>query len=622
MARLSEASSYRYSNTCVRFVYFWSRLFVYLFQFLFKTIFKQAYLLLEYSNARILIFSSEGEVKKAIPFEYQTWLFKNSASKLDLQNYRENIALFPKKPLISILMPVYNTPEKFLREAIESVLAQVYENWELCIADDNSSREETKRVLDEYVKKDARIKVVFRLQNGHISNSSNSALEIATGEYVSLFDHDDVLTADALYFIVRCINLHPSADFIYSDEDKINEDGIYLEPSFKPDWSPDSLLSRNYITHFATMHTHLIHAVGGFRAGYEGSQDYDLFLRVTEKTNHIHHIPRILYHWRIHAMSTANNMEAKPYASDAGIKALQDTLKRRQEPGTVEKVDGMPFHYRVHYHIAENKKVSIILSEKDQGKYLQRCLHSILETSTYQEYEIILLGGHCNESTVSSLLKEHDTLKGRLMCIDRKTLHHDSHAINAAAHIATGHYLVFLDTNTEIMTPQWMEIMMQQAQRTSIGAVGGKLLFSDSHIKYAGVIVGIHTLFGYPFQGYPSSGTHGYLGHLSIVNNFSAVPLESMMCKKSAFETVNGFDELFATKNYGIDFCLRLKEAGFRNLFLPDAVFKHNGTRCEKNLPISKEDQLFKERWVSYIAHDPHYNINLTKCATDYTIGT
>ncbi|MFM6354855.1 MAG: glycosyltransferase family 2 protein, partial [Planktothrix sp.] len=308
-----------------------------------------------------------------------------------MKSLAETINNFSYQPVISIIMPVYNTPEVFLREAIQSVLDQVYPDWELCIADDASTAPHIRGILEEYQRKDSRIKVVFRTQNGHISATSNSALELATGEFIGLLDHDDVLTPDALYEVVSLLNQHPVADMIYSDEDKLNEKGELTGHFFKPDWCPDSFLSRMYTCHFGVYRREIINQIGGFRVGYEGSQDYDLVLRFTEKTNQIFHIPKILYHWRIHSSSAAGGTEAKPYAYEAAKRALQDAIDRRGELGIVQDVPEYLGRYWVRYKILDYKRVSIIIPTRDLGAVLNRCLESIFTKTLYPNYEVILI---------------------------------------------------------------------------------------------------------------------------------------------------------------------------------------------------------------------------------------
>ena len=310
------------------------------------------------------------------------------------------------QPLISIVMPVYNTPEIFLREAIQSVLNQSYTHWELCIADDASTQPHVKRILEEYAAKDARIKGVFRLQNGHISRASNSALQLATGEFISLLDHDDLLVADALHEVVMLLNEHPDADMIYSDEDKIDERNHFCLPCYKPDWCPDSFLSRMYTCHLGTYRRSLVNDIGGFREGYEGSQDYDLVLRLTEKTNKIFHIPKILYHWRIHPESASGSRDAKPYAYEAAARALTDAIRRRGESGQVLTHQHSPGHYTIRYAINSYKLVSIIIPTRDFGSILNKCLESIFTHTSYPNYEVIVIDNGSVENETTTIINK------------------------------------------------------------------------------------------------------------------------------------------------------------------------------------------------------------------------
>ncbi|WP_439566229.1 glycosyltransferase family 2 protein [Gloeocapsopsis crepidinum] len=430
----------------------------------------------------------------AAPYQeqYARWLSKNFPRAADLKKMAETVEIFPYRPAISIIMPVYNPPEQFLQAAIASVLEQVYPYWELCIADDASTKPYVKSVLEEYASKDARIKVVFRAENGHISQASNSALELATGEFVALLDHDDCLTPDALYEVALLLNRHPEADMIYSDEDKIDTQNRLKDPFFKPEWCPDSFLSRMYTCHLGTYRRSLIEQIGGFRVGYEGSQDYDLVLRLTEKTANIFHIPKILYHWRIHPESTAAGVASvKSYAQLAAEKAIAEALTRRNEPGKVTGIPEFPGNYSVRYEISHYKRVSIIIPTRNLGNILNKCLESIFQKSTYPNYEVIVIdNGSTEVKTLNIISQWLEQQPEHFKCYPLDVPFNYSQLNNYAASKAEGDYLLFLNNDTEVVTPDWIEAMVEQAQRSSIGAVGALLLYPDNSIQHAGVVLG------------------------------------------------------------------------------------------------------------------------------------
>lgn len=402
---------------------------------------------------------------------YLTWQQKNTPRSTDLEKLAETIELLPHKPLISVIMPVFNTPEPFLRDAIESVIHQIYPHWELCIADDASTASHVRELLNHYQTRDRRIKVAFRETNGHISRCSNSALELATGEFVALLDHDDLLTPDALYEVALLINRHPQADMIYSDEDKVDENGQLSDPFFKPDWCPDSFLSRMYTCHLGVYRRALVDEIGGFRPGFEGSQDYDLVLRFTEKTNQIFHIPKILYHWRIHAQSTARNPNRKNYAIESAQKALEEALHRRDEPGKVTPSKTNPGCYLVRYALREFKLVTIVIPTRNLGAVLDRCLTSIFQKTTYPNYEVLVIDNGSTEASTFSIFEQwekQEPKRFRRQVLD--VPFNFSKLNNYAVEQSQGDYLIFLNNDTEVITPDWLTAMVEQAQRPQIGA--------------------------------------------------------------------------------------------------------------------------------------------------------
>ena len=558
---------------------------------------------------------------------YQKWLNINYPTPEILKEKVCKADNFTYQPLISLIMPVFNTPERFLREAIESVLNQVYSQWELCIADDASSDNKIKQILEEYSAKDSRIKVVFRTENGHISRCSNSALEIATGEFVALFDHDDLLTPDALYEFVSLLNEHPEADMIYSDEDKIDDSGKLRDPFFKPDWCPDSFLSRMYTCHLGVYRREIITAIGGFREGYEGSQDYDLVLRFTEKTNNIFHIPKILYHWRIHSESAASKPDAKPYAAIAAEKALADTMQRRGEEGQVTQAGSLVGHYIIRYKISEYKLVSIIIPTRDLGDTLDKCLTSIFEKTSYPNYEVILIDNHSKEQkTAEVFAKWQQKQSERFKCYQYDIPFNYSKINNYGVDKARGDYLLFLNNDTEILTSDWIDAMVEQAQRNPIGAVGARLLYPDNTIQHAGVVMGIGGVANHSHKHF-SVNSPGYFGQIMTVNNYSAVTAACLMCRREVFEAVGGFEEQLKVAFNDVDFCLKIAEQGYRNIYLPQVTLYHYESKSrgyedtpEKLIRFNQEVEYMQDKWKEFIENDPCYNPNLSKKCEDFSI--
>lgn len=523
-------------------------------------------------------------------------------------------------------MPVFNPPEPYLRAAIDSVCAQVYPNWELCIADDASTQSHVRSILQEYAAKDDRIKVVYRTENGHISRASNSALELATGEFIALLDHDDLLTPDALYEIALCLNLHPEADMIYSDEDKVDEQNLLGEPFFKPDWCPDSFLSRMYTCHLGVYRRQIVVKVGGFRIGFEGSQDYDLVLRLTEKTDHIVHIPKVLYHWRNHSDSTASKLSNKSYATNAAKRAIADALERRGEKGTVIPTKGG--HHLIRYEITAKKLVSIIIPTRDLGNVLDTCLRSIFTKTQYPNYEVLLIdNGSCEPRTQEVIQFWLQQEPQRFRCDPLDIPFNYSKINNYAVTKAKGDYLLFLNNDTEVITPDWIDAMVEQAQRSAIGAVGALLLFDDNTIQHAGVIcVGGVAGHGHRFF---DAEDYGYFCQISTMNNYAAVTAACMMCRRETFEAVGGFEEDLAVAFNDVDFCFKLLEAGYRNIYLPHVRLYHYESKSrgyettpEKMKRFQQEILYMKRKWRSLIEHDPYYSPHLTKDAENYNIAT
>ena len=520
-----------------------------------------------------IVINNDKEERKKLE-AYADWKRKNTPTEEEYLQFKKESEKFSYQPKVSILVPVYNAPPHFLEATIESVLSQVYTNWELCLADDNSPSEETKAVLKKYEALDPRIKVVYRPKNGHISACTNSAIEIATGEFCALFDHDDLLPKEALYEVVKFLNTTPTADFIYSNEDKTDGEGAFLEPSFKPSWSPDNLLSRNYLGHLAVMRTSILKEIEGFTIGLEGSQDYDIYLRFTERTKNIYHLPKILYNWRMHENSVALNTYSKPYAYIAGQKAIEAAIARRNEPGEViMHTEEMLGFYTIRYKIKEHKKVSIIIPAKNKAELLQQCVDSIFNKSTYKNFEVVVVDNGSTDKEFLDLVELYtNKYPGQFISYPYDIPFNFSKLINFGAKKAKGDYLLLLNNDTEVITPDWIEGMVEQAQRDSIGVVGVKLLFPDDTIQHAGVVFDENNL---PIHIFAGDNKHLYNLQLNAINNYPALTGACVMIRRSVFEELKGFDENFAVEFNDIDFCLRAIEKGYFNIYIPHVELYH-----------------------------------------------
>ncbi|MGF1566613.1 MAG: glycosyltransferase family 2 protein [Nodosilinea sp.] len=567
----------------------------------------------------------EGGLPRSPDPAYQAWLEENFPDRDAMRQRRQAAKHLAWQPTISIIMPTYNTPERFLREAVRSVLKQVYPHWELCIADDASTAPQVKAILNRLAQKDRRIKLLFRPQNGHISQASNSALTLATGEFIALLDHDDLLTPDALYEVAALVNTHPEADIIYSDEDKLDEQNFLTEPFFKPDWSPDSLLSRMYLSHLSVYRRQLVLDHGGFRSGFEGAQDYDLALRLTEQTQQIFHIPKILYHWRMHRRSTAAATGQKPYAHLAAQRAVEEALARRVEPGQFQLIDAG--HGIVRYDLTAPERVSIIIPTRDLAETLAICLDSIFATTTYPDFEVVVVDNGSVEPQTFELFEQWRRQQpGRFSVYPLDIPFNYSKLNNYGAQMATGRYLLFLNNDTEVLTADWLTAMVEQAQRPSIGAVGALLLFPDDTVQHAGVVAGIGGVAGHSHKYFQASEP-GYFNQLQTVNNYAAVTAACLMCRRDVFDAVGGFEETLQVAFNDIDFCFKLLEQGYYNVYLPHVRLYHYESKSrgaedsiEKQTRFAQEIARMTQRWGDIIERDPFYNPNLTLTTEDYAL--
>ena len=556
---------------------------------------------------------------------YDRWIGRNELRRADARLIVETATVLPRRPTISVLVPAFDTPERYLRAALDSVFAQLYPNWELCVADDASSFPHVRRVLAEYAARDARVKLALRDENGHIAAASNSALALATGEYVALLDHDDVLAPDALYHVALAVSGNPDLDFLYSDEDKIDDDGHRSEPYFKPDWSPDSLLARMYTGHLAVFRRSLMTQLGGFRLGFEGSQDYDLVLRATERTDRIRHIPRVLYHWRIHPASTASSAASKDYAYEAGRRALEEALARRGEPGRVEQLP-QPGTYAVRYLLRKPEKISIVVPTRDHGDDVERCLASVFARPTYPDFEVVLVDNGSTDPASLATFARWSAAEPRVRVLRYDVPFNFAAINNHAVHHSDGAYLLFLNNDTRVVTPDWLEALAEQVQRPSIGAAGAKLLYPDGTIQHAGVVTGIGGVAGHVHK-YADGGTGGYFNILRTVNNYSALTGACLMLRREAFQRAGGFDEALGIAFNDVDLCLKLRALGLYNVYLPHVVLVHDESRSRgyedtaaKQARYAREAGIMQERWHVERHNDPHYSPHLTLEAEDFSL--
>ena len=532
-------------------------------------------------------------------------------------------------PLISILMPTFNTPETWLRRCLDSVLVQSCPNWELCIADDASDEGPVRRVLQEYSRRDPRIRITWRERNGHISEASNSALAMARGDYVALLDHDDELHPQAVASIVEAVQRHPRWQMIYSDEDKIDERGRRHEPYFKPDWNPDLLCGHNCVSHLGVYSRELLNSLGGFRAGLEGSQDWDLALRCSEQlqTDQVGHIPRILYHWRAIQGSTAQGVGQKRYAHDAGRRAIVEHLARRGIAADVCDIEGVLGMFRVRHRLTEPApRVSIIVPTRDRIDLLRRCVESILATTIYPDYEIVVVDNQSVEPASIAYLNDiSEDARVRVLAHDQPFNY--STINNAAVRNCSSELVCLLNNDTEVVSPCWLEELASQAMRPHVGAVGAMLYYPDDTIQHAGVVTGIHGVAAHPYCGKPR-GFPGQMSRGRLVQNMSAVTAACLMVRRATYLQVGGLDVSLTVAFNDIDFCLRLRRAGFSNVWTPFAELYHHESASrgsedtpEKRVRFTGEVEFMKHRWGSELDYDPAYNPNLTLSGEPFTLA-
>ncbi len=610
---------------------------------------------------------------------YGPWYEKHKASDAELAAQRSRN--FAARPLISVVVPVYRTPEKYLREMIESVLGQTYPNWELCLADGSgetdirakrnretdesgesaakksrdqgtarsvefaaeeswdhetvgreasrcpeSGAERRRAILEEYARNDSRIHVLFLEENRGIAGNTNAALAMAAGDYVGLLDHDDLLAPDALYEVAARLQGSARPELLYTDEDKFSEkQGEHFQPNLKPDYNPDLLRSNNYICHFLVCARELLARVGGFDGTYEGAQDYDFILRCTEQARGICHIPRVLYHWRTHAKSTADNPLSKQYAYEAGRRAIAAHLSRVGLDGEVSCKKDFGF-YRVRYHVSGEPLVSIIIPNKDEKETLRKCLDSIKNRTKYQNYEIIIIENNSETEEIFSFYKEIDGRDSIRVVYWNKEFNYSA-INNFGVRQAKGSYFVFLNNDIEVISEDWLDEMLGHCQRPGTGIVGVRLYYPDDTIQHAGIIVGIGGVGGCMFTGMKRSHS-GYLHKESLQQDLSAVTAACMMVRREAFESAGGFEEKLAVAFNDIDFCLRVREKGYLVVYDPYAELYHyeSKTRGMEDTPekvhrFQSEIEFMRTRWISILKNgDPYYNRNFSLAKWNYSL--
>lgn len=554
--------------------------------------------------------------------DYEQWYENHKALPEELEKQKNE--KWKRKPLISIVVPVYNTPQVFLRQMIESVQNQSYSEWELCIGNASPENKEMKKILEEY-KNDARIKEVEIPENKGISQNTNRAMEIASGELIGLLDHDDLLAPNALYEIAKAVNEHLDVEVIYTDEDKVTTDlKEHFQPHLKPDFNLDLLRSNNYICHFFVASRDLIKRVGGFRPEFNGAQDYDLILRCTEQAKQIVHIPKILYHWRVHKASTADNPASKMYAFDAGKRAIEEHLVRCRTKGTVQHTKDLGF-YRVKYEVCGEPLVSIIIPNKDQSEALKKCLDSIREKTSYRNYEIIIVENNSEEPETFAFYKKIAGEKIKVVTWEGEFNY--SAINNFGVRHARGDYLLLLNNDVEIINGDWLTEMLSHCQRKEVGIVGAKLYYPDNTIQHAGIIIGIGGVAGSVFVGLPRAFS-GYLHKASIQLDLSAVTAACMLVKRSVFEQVGGLEEKLKVAFNDVDFCLRVREKGYLVVYDPYAELYHYESKTrgaedtkEKIRRFQTEIEYMRSHWIGLLKKgDPYYNCNLSLTKWDYSL--
>jgi O-antigen biosynthesis protein len=551
--------------------------------------------------------------------DYNLWIQLNEPGPEKLRDMAQEAERFSYQPLLSVVVPVYKTPIKVLREAIESVRSQIYSKWELCLVDDGSGSRQITDLLSDYQSKDTRIRFTQFRENQGISNATNAAISLARGEFVCFLDHDDTLSANALYSVVELLQQHHDADVIYSDEDKLDLTGNRCEPFFKPDWSPDLLLSMNYMRHFLVARREWIESVGGFRSECDGSQDYDLVLRITEKTHRIQHVPHVLYHQRVASPFLTTLQNTKSAVHIAASRAIADYLQRNRIAGHVE--EGIaPGRWRVRYEIKDTPRTALIIPAGRRVELLRTCLESIFSKTTYANFEVMVVD-NSKGADVQQLLAARRTKEAQLTYVDYRNKPFNFSAINNfAVRQTTAPLVVFLNDDTEIVNDEWLAALVEHGQRPKVGVVGAKLLYHFGLIQHAGIVMGIHEGAGHAFKHLPAD-SRSFFDFPQVVRNCSAVTAACMLTKRDLFLQLGGFNETeLAVAFQDPDYCLRVRQAGFLVVYTPYAVLIHHESATRGSRVNPAEVRYMQEKWRDVIAQDPYYSPNLSRTSEDYAL--
>lgn len=570
---------------------------------------------------------------KALPLDehYNNWFYEHAVTEEELEKQRNK--KFEFEPLISLLVPTYNTPEDMLKEMVDSIREQSYANWELCIAD-GSSLERTREILKEYVEMDDRIKVTYLDQNYGISGNTNKALELATGDFIGLIDHDDTVEPDMLYEVVARLQ-DSKVDMVYTDEDKLTTQRGYnkyfhLNPIFKPDYSPDLLRSHNYITHFLVIRSSIVNEVGGFDSEFDGAQDYNLILNCVEvihkRGGKIEHVPRILYHWRMTKGSTAENPESKMYAYESGRKAIETHLHRLGIDATVEMTDMWGLYHPI-YKTVGDPLLSIIIPNKDHIDDLDKCIKSLETVNTYKNIEIIVVENNSESQETFDYYEKLQTEFSNVKVVTWEKEFNYSAINNFGAKHAKGEYFLLLNNDTEVISPNGIADMLGILLRDDVGIVGAKLLYADDTIQHAGIVLGFQHYAGHVFHTLPKDD-YGYMMRPRINCNYSAVTGACLMVKKSVFDEVEGLSEDFPVAGNDVDFCLKVRDKGYLVVYDAFALFHHYESKSrgyedtpEKQARFEKERDKFYEKWKDVLdAGDPYYNKNFPVTIAPFTL--
>jgi GT2 family glycosyltransferase len=550
--------------------------------------------------------------RPAVRSAYQAWLERHRASAAGLNRMRHEAHAFSAQPLVSVMTPVFDTPVHWLEEAVASVLGQAYENWQLLLIDDGSSDSNLLKALPALAARDRRIILARVGEHEGISAALNQGLALAHGEWVTFLDHDDVLEPDALFQMVKLLQVHSDADLIYSDEDKLTEDGCDA-PVFKPDWSPDFFLSYNYVGHLTAIRREILQKVGGFRSEFDSAQDYDLFFRVIEQTNRIHHIPRVLYHWRRSANSSAISVRQKPKQFNASRLAIEDHLKRRGESAHVA-VDWRTHAFCIRRELSEARKISIIIPSRDDVERLARSIENLTSKTSYPDYEIVVVG---NDSQSPEPRAGFSRIPHRLLRFSGPS--NVSALNNFAVEQTESPWLLFLNGDVEVIENDWLTIMAEHVQRPEVGAVGARLLNPDDTIEHAGIVLGVNGIAQPAFRGFPAEHP-GANRQAQVTRNCSAVSGTCILMRREVFEDTGGFDESLPDAFADVDLCLKLRRASYLIVYTPFAKLYHHEPQRDHEIDMRSSD-IMRERWSDLLRADPYYNPNLSRECADFSLG-